>query len=144
MRRRSIRTRLTLWYTSLLAVIFLIVGAIAYNSVSYTLHKETDSALKSVAIALAQRNAEETHRFFPPDVDDIFRRFFGTPPMGPYFEWLNPGKNPQGAPNEPNLPPFTSLARQNAMQGIATFETFKGLQAYPVRVLTWPVVASGG
>ena len=143
MRHRSIRTRLTLWYTSLLAVIFLILGTIAYILVSYTLHKETDSALRSVAVTLAEKNTEEAHPFFPPDMDEIFRRFFGSPPMGPYFEWLNPGSGLERKPNEPNLPPFTRLARQNAMRGIATFETFKGLQAYPVRVLTWPVVTSG-
>jgi two-component system, OmpR family, sensor kinase len=143
MRRRSVRTRLTLWYTSLLAVIFLILGTIAYTLVSYTLHKETDSALRSVAVTLAEHRTDETHRLFPPDLEDIFRRFFGSPPMGPYFEWIDPGRSQTGEPNEPNLPPFTSLARQNAMGGIATFETFKGLQPYPVRVLTLPVVNSG-
>jgi two-component system, OmpR family, sensor kinase len=143
MQRRSVRTRLTLWYTSLLAVIFLIVGIIAYTLVSYTLHRETDSALRSVAVTLADRDSGETHPLFPPDVDEIFRRFFGSPPMGPYFEWLNPGTRPEDEPNEPNLPPFSRLARQNALGGIATFETFEGLQAYPVRVLTWPVVRSG-
>lgn len=143
MRRRSIRIRLTLWYTSLLAVIFLILGVIVYTLVSYTLHKETDSALRSVAVALAERNTDEARGFFPPDLDEIFRRFFGSPPMGPYFEWLNPGERPLREPSQPNLPPFTPLARRNAAGGIATFETFKGFQAHPVRVLTWPVARSG-
>ena len=141
MRQRSIRTRLTLWYTSLLAMTFVILGLIAYGLVSYTLHKETDSALRSVANALAERNEARTQPAFPPEVDEIFRRFFGFPPMGPYFEWLNPQKE-QG-PEEPNAPPLTPQARQNALRGLATFETFKGLQPYPVRVLTWPVVSSG-
>jgi heavy metal sensor kinase len=143
MPRRSIRTRLTLWYTSLLAVIFLILGIIVYTLVSYTLHKETDSALRSVAVALADRSTGEARNLLPPDLDEIFRRFFGSPPMGPYFEWLNPGGDLQGGPNEPNLPPFTDLARRNAMGGVATLETFKGYQPHPVRVLTWPVVRSG-
>jgi heavy metal sensor kinase len=142
--KRSIRTRLTLWYTSLLAVIFLILGTIAYNLVSYTLHKETDSALRSVAVTLAERNADEVPRVLPPSVGEIFRRFFGAPPMGPYFEWLNPGRGLEREPHEPNLPPFTRIARDNAVRGIATFETFNSLQAHPVRVLTWPVMRDGG
>jgi len=143
MRHRSVRIRLTLWYTSLLGVTFVILGVIAYMLVSYTLHKETDSALRSVATALAQRHAAETQRNFPPDVDEIFRRFFGSPPLGPYFEWVIPEKDLGNVPEEPNGPPFTRQARLNAMRGLATFETFTGIEPYPVRVLTWPVVSSG-
>ncbi len=143
MKRRSIRIRLTLWYTSLLAVTFVILGMIAYALVSYTLHRETDSALRSVAAALAEGNVAQTQRFFPPEAEEIFRRFFGSPPMGPYFEWLNPQKDTGKETGEPNAPPFTQQARQNAVRGLATFETFRGLGPYPVRVLTWPVVSAG-
>ena len=143
MRIRSIRTRLTLWFTSLLAITFLILGVTGYELVSYTLHKEADLALRSVAATLGERNATEARNYFPRDVDEIFRRFFGSLPMGPYFEWVDPRGNMQRQPNEPNAPPFTQHAKQNAQRGIATFETFKGSSPYPVRVLTWPVVESG-
>jgi heavy metal sensor kinase len=143
MRRRSVRARLTLWYTSLLAVTFLILGLIAYALVSYTLHREADSALRSVAVALAERKVAETNEGFPPEVGDIFRRFFGSPPMGPYFEWLDPQGNPNRDFPGPNAPPFTQLAKRNAAKGIATFETFGMVGSYPVRILTWPVIDSG-
>ncbi len=143
MRHRSVRIRLTLWYTSLLGVTFVILGLIAYVLVSYTLHKQTDSALRSVAAALAESHAAETSRYFPPEVDEIFRRFFGSPPLGPYFEWLIPEKDLGKEQGEPNAPPFTRQARLNAERGLATFETFKGIEPYAVRVLTWPVVSSG-
>jgi two-component system, OmpR family, sensor kinase len=142
MRKSSIRTRLTLWYTSLLAVTFLILGITAYFLVSYSLRAESDSALRSVAKALAERRVAET-RGLPSDVDEIFRRFFGLPPVGPYFEWFDPRGNPQKDVREPNALPFTRLARENAARGIATFETFTAIDRYPVRVLTWPVVDSG-
>ena len=143
MRHRSVRIRLTLWYTSLLGVTFVILGLIAYVLVSYTLHKQADSALRSVATALAESHAAETRRYFPPEVDEIFRRFFGSPPLGPYFEWLIPEKDLGKEQGEPNAPPFTRQARLNAERGLATFETFKGIEPYAVRVLTWPVVSSG-
>jgi two-component system, OmpR family, sensor kinase len=143
MRRRSVRTRLTLWYTSLLAVTFLILGLIAYVLVSYTLRTEADSALRSVASSLAERKAAETNEYLPPGVGEIFRHFFGSPPMGPYFEWLDPQGNPHKDFPEPNAPPFTALAKHNAVRGVATFETFRVPTAYPVRVLTWPVIDAG-
>ena len=90
---RSIRTRLTLWFCALLALTFIILGVAAYLLVSYTLHKDTDSALRSVAEALAASRAADSRRF-PPDVDEIFRRFFGFAPTPPYFEWLDPRANP--------------------------------------------------
>jgi two-component system OmpR family sensor kinase len=140
MQRRSVRTRLTLWYTSLLGTTFLILGLIAYVLVSYTLHKEADSALRSVAVALAERKIAEADDHIPPGLGDIFRHFFGAPPIGPYFEWLDPqGHFDKNVP-EPNAPPFSALAKQNAMEGIATFETFKAPGAAAVRVLTWPVI----
>ena len=143
MRIRSIRTRLTLWYTGLLAVTFVVLGVAAYLLVSYTLHKEADSALRSVAVTLAEKNQAPGLQLFPPDVDEIFRRFFGSLPMGPYFDWIDPRENSKRQLNEANAPPFTEEAKNNALRGVATFETIKGSDRYPVRVLTWPVVRSG-
>ncbi len=140
MQRRSVRTRLTLWYTSLLGVTFLILGLIVYVLVSYTLHKEADSALKSVAVALAERKIAEANDHISPGLDEIFRHFFGAPPIGPYFEWLDPQGNPDKESQEPDAPPFSPLARHNAIRGIATFETFEVPGASAVRVLTWPVI----
>ncbi len=141
---RSIRTRLTLWYSGLLALTFVILGVAAYLLVGYTLDKETDSALRGVAEALAERSLTESQRGLPPDVDEVFRRFFGAVPMAPYFEWLNPGGQARKAP--PSTPDLSSLspeAKANAARGIATFETVDYGERYPVRVITWPVIDSG-
>jgi heavy metal sensor kinase len=140
---RSIRTRLTLWYTGLLALTFVILGVTAYLLVSYTLNRETDSALRSVAETLAERNVAETRVQFPPDIDDIFRRFFGPAPVAPYFEWLDPQALLRRESNKPHIPSLSREARENAMRGIASFETIKGAGMHPVRVLTWPVIDSG-
>jgi heavy metal sensor kinase len=143
MQIRSIRTRLTFWYTTLLAVTFLILGTTAYLLVHYTLHKEADSALRGVAIALAERNIAERRSGFPREVDEIFRQFFGSLPSGPYFGWVDPRGNLERGFDEPHAPPFTVQAKENARRGIATFETIEGGGPYPVRVLTWPVIESG-
>ncbi len=143
MRIRSIRTRLTFWFCGLLALTFVILGVTAYLLVSYTLHKEADSALRSVAEALAERNVAESRRRLPPDVDEVFRRFFGFVPATPYFEWLDPRAGLRNGLNESAAPPLSPQAREAALRGMATFETIKGAGPYPVRFLTWPVIDSG-
>ena len=141
---RSIRTRLTLWYSGLLALTFVILGVAAYVLVGYTLDKETDSALRGVAETLAEKSLAESHNQVAPDVDEVFRRFFGTVPTAPYFEWLNPGHQARKAPpSEPDISSLSKQARANAVRGIATFETIDYGERYPVRVLTWPVIDSG-
>jgi two-component system OmpR family sensor kinase len=145
MRIHSIRGRLTLWYSSLLTVTFLLLGGVGYGLLGYTLSKETDAALRGVAQALAEREGGAVGGFVPPDIDDVFRRFFGFSPMDRYFERFDPfGRlDPRQPPSGPGKLPLSPQARKNALEGLPTFETLEGLGPYPVRVLTWPVVKGG-
>ncbi len=54
MRIRSIRTRLTFWYTSLLALTFLLLGGAAYGLLAYNLSHDVDTALSGVARLMAE------------------------------------------------------------------------------------------
>ncbi len=145
MRIRSIRARLTLWYTSLLTATFILLGGVGYGLLGYSLSKETDAALRGVAQALAEREGGAVGGFVPPDIDDLFRRFFGFSPMDRYFERLDPfGRlDPGQPPFGPGKLPLSPQARKNASEGLPTFETMEGLGPYPVRVLTWPVIKAG-
>jgi two-component system OmpR family sensor kinase len=145
MRIRSIRARLTLWYTSLLTATFILLGGVGYGLLGYTLSKETDAALRGVAQALAEREGGAVGGFVPPDIDDVFRRFFGFSPLDRYFERFDPfGRlDPRQPPSGPGKLPLSPQARKNALEGLPTFETLDGLGPYPVRVLTWPVIKAG-
>jgi len=145
MRIRSIRARLTLWYTSLLTATFILLGGAGYGLLVYTLSREADAALRGVAQALAEREGGGAGAFFPPDIDEAFRRFFGFPPMDRYFERLDPfGRlDPRQPPAGPGKLPLSPQALKNASQGIPTFETVEGKGPYPIRVLTWPVIRAG-
>jgi heavy metal sensor kinase len=145
MRIHSIRARLTLWYTSLLTATFILLAGTAYGLLVYTLSKETDAALRGVAQALAERERGGAGVFFPPDLDELFRHFFGFSPMDRYFERLDPfgrldPRQPSSGRGKPALSP---QALKNASQGLPTFETVEGKGPYPVRVLTWPVIRAG-
>jgi two-component system OmpR family sensor kinase len=145
MRVRSIRARLTFWYSSLLTVTLLLLGGAAYGLLVYSLSHDINSTLESVARALAQQSSGGVSRFFPSDIDEVFRRFFGFSPLDQYFDLFDPlGRRGPGGSNVPSRQlPLSLKALKNASEGIPTFETLKGNGSYPVRVLTMPVIESG-
>lgn len=142
---RSIRTRLTLWYTSLLTVTLLILGGAAFGLLSYSLSREMDSALDSVAGAIIERDQSRSATFLPSEIDQAFRRFFGFSPMDHYFQMRDPAGNRDERKSFPSTGklPLSRKALENAMHGLPSFETVEGLGDYPVRILTRPVVEFG-
>ena len=145
MRIKSVRARLTLWYSSLLTVTFLLLAGAAHWLLVYTLSHDVDAALQGVAQALIEQARERSGPFFPPDIDDVFRRFFGYSPLDRYFEMRDPSgrRDPQRSRLHSGKLALSPQALKNASQGLPTFETVKGIEKYPVRVLTAPVVERG-
>jgi hypothetical protein len=94
MRIRSIGTRLTVWYTSLLTITFLLLAATAYGLLAYSLSRDMDSALKGVGEIVAQRARADGSTFFPSNVDELFRRFLGYSPLDRRFEMIHANLNP--------------------------------------------------
>ncbi|HEX2279033.1 MAG TPA: hypothetical protein VHN13_18210, partial [Candidatus Tectomicrobia bacterium] len=125
MRPRSIRARLTLWYTSLLTLTMLLLGGVAYGLLGYSLARDIDSALQGVALALADQAARGGVPAVSPDIDAIFRRFFGISPWDRYVERRHPwgDRAPQEAPSQGERLPLSPNALNRAAQGLATFET---------------------
>lgn len=145
MRLRSIRARLTLWYTSLLTVTVLLLGGVAYWLVEYSLAHDVDTALQGIAQVVAERPAASGSGLVPADIDALFRRFFGFSPWDRYVEQRRPGDAyALGAltPRTGHLP-LSATALRRVAQGLPTFETVEGLGRYPVRVLTRPVFVGG-
>ena len=60
---RSLRFRLTLWYTGVLAALLLLASALLYGGVSHTLRAETDAFLASHARSIAAAD--------PAEADDL-------------------------------------------------------------------------
>ncbi len=137
---RSIGFRLTLWYTGVLTLSLLILGGSAYALLSYSLMRDLDVALNSVAQTLVERARREAGPFFPAEVDRLFRRHFGCSPLDPYFETLDPsGRRYSRQQRSSGQIPISPEVLENATRGIATFETGE-ISEQPVRVLTKPVM----
>lgn len=142
---RSIGTKLTFWYTSILTLTFLLLGIIAYGLLTYSLTRDIDIALHSVAQGLAETARKGGSASFPAELDELFRRYLGFSPSDRYFEMFDPKGR-----RDPNLPqprspvlPLSPQALQNALRGYATFESIAGTGPYPVRVLIAPVLKEG-
>ena len=141
---RSIRARLTFWYSSLLTLTFLLLGGAGYGLLSYNLAHDMDTALSGVARVLADQARRPGSASFPPDIDEVFRRFFGFSPWQRYFDMITPpGRQELRPPSDAGKIPLSPQARENAQKGLPTFETVEGPGRYPVRILTMPVVEGG-
>jgi heavy metal sensor kinase len=145
MRIRSIGARLTAWYTSLLTVTLLLMGGVAYGLMVYSLSRDIDSSLTGVAKVMAQRARSEGTPFFPSDVDELFRRFFGFSPLNRHFELLDPRgqRDPRRSRPPSTQIPISPKTLKNASRGMPTYETVPSSGSYPVRLLTMPVIAAG-
>lgn len=145
MRILSIRARLTLWYSGVLAATFLLLGGVGYGLLTYSLKKDVDAALNSVAGVLAERANRRTASFPPSEIDDIFRRFFGFSPWDRYFGMFDPGGQAESrlAPQGSGKLRLSPKAMKNAAEGHPTFETVESIAEYPVRILTVPLMRAG-
>lgn len=140
MKLSSIGVRLTLWYVGLLGATLLVLASAAYILLTYSLQREVDAALESVAETLADRAKEGHELSAPGSIEQIFRRYFGFAPLNPYFEMLDPKGRPRSSGDRNRRLLLSQQALDNASRGVATFETISLPDRYPVRVFTRPVV----
>ncbi|MEJ2427316.1 MAG: heavy metal sensor histidine kinase [Deltaproteobacteria bacterium] len=145
MQIRSVGARLTLWYTSLLTLTFMLLAGTAYAFLVYSLAHDLDAALNGVAGALVKQAHGGTTSFFSSEVDEIFRHFFGFSPLDRYFDLRDPSgrSEPQQPLHPAGKPPLSAAALKNASKGLPTFETVENIGNYPVRLLTLPVMKAG-
>jgi two-component system OmpR family sensor kinase len=145
MRWRSLRTRLTLWYTSLLTLTVLVLGGVAYTLLVYSLTHEVDVALRSVAQALVNQTQRGPSPVLPAEIEALFRRFFRRSPWEHYFELRDPvgRRDPRWQRSPSDTLPLSPQALRHAAMGLPTFETSVDLGPYPVRILTMPMREAG-
>src|SRR6185436_13872856 len=139
----ELRTRLTLWYTTLLGGLLVVLGVAAFTLLDRGLRENVDASLRSVAAAIAESSRETAQG--GTDLELMLDALLG-PGAGRLFALLDPrGRpDPRLVPRARDRLPLSTMALQNAEQGRETFETIAlpGARA-PVRVLTSPVVSGG-
>jgi hypothetical protein len=125
MQIRSVGTRLTLWYTSLLTLTFILLAGTAYGFLTYSLSHDLDAALEGVAGTLAKQAHGGATSFFSSEVDEVFRHFFGFSPLERYFDLRDPSG--RSKPRQPLHPagklPLSAEALTNASKILRTIQS---------------------
>lgn len=146
MRFRSIRLKLTFWYTGLLTLTCLLLGVLTYGLLTYSLNRDIDYALRGIADVLATTVQRRSDSMLPAEIDDIFRQFFGFSPLERHIDFFNlSGQRQREQSREKSLleVPLSESALKAAAEGQQVFETIRGEDTPALRVLTTPVVDNG-
>ena len=138
----SIRTRLTLWYSGLLLVILVAIGALSYSWLRRTVHQDLDASLLAVARAIRDTGAPDRPE---REVEALLREMLGPELYDKFFRLLDPEGRPHtsGSPPRGDALPLSGPARARALRGESTLETVAGPGAEPLRVFTMPIVRNG-
>jgi heavy metal sensor kinase len=142
---RTLRARLTLWYTALLSGMLAILGVTALVLLDRGLRDNVDASLKSVARAIAESTRSPSP--LGPGLDETLESLFGPVLAERFYRLLDPfGRpDPRLVPRGQAQFPLSPEALRNAEQGRETYETLvlPGVSAAPVRLLTLPVIERG-
>jgi heavy metal sensor kinase len=139
---RSIRTRLTLWYTGLLLVILLLVGWLSYEVLAWSLLQDVDASLVTVAHVI--RDTADA-REGGSAAETMLRDLLGPEVYDKFFQFRDREGQPEGRSGflRGRSLPLSPLARGNARRGVQTLETLVLRGGERVRLLTLPIVREG-
>jgi two-component system, OmpR family, sensor kinase len=142
---RTLRARLTLWYTALLSGMLALLGVVALVLLDHGLRDNVDASLKSVARSIAESTRGPSR--FGPDLDETLESLLGPGLAERFFRLLDPFGRPDpriGQRGRVQLPLSPEVLR-NAENGHETYETLTlpGVSTSPVRLLTLPVIEHG-
>ncbi len=141
----SIRGRLTLWYTAIVLAILVVVSALAYSLLRWSVLQEVDASLLTVARVVAETGPASPDLDWERDVEALMRDFFGPELSRRFFRFLDPRGVPAASARarggEPL--PLTPTARANAARGETTFETLPREGRDDLRLVTLPILERG-
>jgi len=139
----SIRTKLNLWYTSLLFVSLIAFGAVFSYSLLKIFIYRMDTQISSVANMMVHTIIRPSGEIFlPRDFDIILGRFFGVRTAGNFIQVLDPhGEIVARSSNlEDFRLPLTKGTYHSAIGGATTYEVVRNVGRYPARVVTKPIM----
>jgi heavy metal sensor kinase len=140
-RSRSLRWRLTVWYTAAVGALLVVLGAAAVVLLDRALRANVDTSLQSVTRTVA-RTARESAGL-GANLEAQLEMMLGPRLALRFLQLLDPlGRpDPRLARRGAGLP-LSPVALDNARAGVETFETIH-IDGRAVRLLTRPVVEGG-
>jgi heavy metal sensor kinase len=140
----KIRTRLTLWYTAILLAILVVISALSYSLLRWSLTNDIDSSLLTVGEIVRDVGWEPTDTPLR-GADAAVREILGPEFYDKFFRLIDPDGQPRARSTffSGEAPPLSPVARRNATRGEPTLETVRLADGEPARLLTMPVVRDG-
>ena len=142
---RTLRARLTLWYTAFFSGMLVVLGVGALVLLDRGLRDNIDASLKSVAQSIAE--SSRRHASVGTPLDDLLDSMLPPGLTERFFNLLDPfGRpDPRVALRSRLQLPLSVEALRNAEHGKETYQTLPmpGVSASPVRILTLPVIERG-
>ena len=139
---RTLRGRLTLWYSTVFGGLLLVLGAMSFVSLDRALRDNLDDSLVSAARTIAASSGDRE----ASNLAETLESLLGPALAERFFQLLDPLGRPDPRLTTRRRPALalSVSALRNAEQGRETFETIvlPGA-ASEVRLLTWPVLSGG-
>jgi heavy metal sensor kinase len=140
----TVRTRLTLWYTGVLVTILLVVSALSYSLLRWSVLHDVDQSLVTTADVVREASEEVASTTVIPGPEAALRELLGPEFYDKFFQLMDPEGRPRARSRlrRQSALALSAQARANAARGRLTFETLH-LGEGPARLLTVPVVRGG-
>ena len=142
---KSIRSRLTAWYVTLLAIILILFSVLLNYFLAKRLHESVDNSLTVSATVVATSATMRLGNSPLPGLNQLFEQFMNQGNLNKFYR-IYDGSGNVGSRSK-NISasqfPLSQSAYADALEGKNSYETFTVGGQQPIRVITMPILLEG-
>lgn len=137
---RTIRAKLVAWYTIVLAAILITFCTMLYFFLARALYDSVDKKIRTIAEITADSTTRDIEG--SESWNDFLEEYFGFRPTAKYIQILDKSGNIDydADGSLPKKLPRTAETVRRAQNGEIVYETLVGLDEYPIRMISFPVI----
>lgn len=142
---KSIRSRLTAWYVTLLAIILILFSVLLNYFLSKRLYESVDNSLTVSATVVATSATMRMTSSPLPGLNEFFDQFMSVGNLNKFYRIYDGSGNVGSRSSNISASqfPLSQNAYADALEGKNSYETFKVGGKHPIRVITMPVIQDG-
>jgi len=139
---KSIRSRLTAWYVTLLAIILILFSVLLNYFLSKRLYQSVDNSLTVSATVVATSATMRLTNSPLPGLNQFFDQFMREGNLNKFYRIYDGSGNVGSRSRNINASqfPLSQSAYADALEGKNSYETFNVGGKHPIRVITMPVI----
>ena len=142
---KSIRSRLTAWYVTLLAIILILFSVLLNYFLAKRLHESVDNSLTVSATVVATSATMRLGNSPLPGLNQLFEQYMNQGNLNKFYR-IYDGSGNVGSRSK-NISasqfPLSQGAYADALEGKNSYETFTVGGQQPIRVITMPILFEG-